>query len=63
MVLLLGRDLLELGVDGVVVGGSVDVADDTEGDGEAILGRHQGELQLQGVVLTVGIVDEDVVEV
>ena len=47
---------------GVVVGGCLYVADHTEGDGETILWRHHGELQLQGVVFAVGIVHEYVVE-
>ena len=36
VVLLLSRDLFELCIDGIVVGGSIDVADNTQGDGEAI---------------------------
>ena len=62
MVLLLGRDLSKLGMYGIVVGRSLHVADHTESDGEAILGRHHGKLQLQGVVLAVGIVDEYIVD-
>ena len=62
VVLLLGADLSELSVNGIVVGGSIDVADDTEGYGEAVAITHQGELQLQGVVLAVGIVNEYVVD-
>ena len=46
VVLLHARDLSELGVDGIVVGGSIDVADDTKGDGEAVTVAHQGEFQL-----------------
>ena len=57
VVLLLAGDLIELGVDGVVVGGSLHVADHAEGDGEAVLRGHHGELQLQGVVLAVGVVN------
>ena len=62
MVLLLGRNLSKLGMYGIVVGRSLHVADHTESDGEAILGRHHGKLQLQGVVLAVGIVDEYIVD-
>ena len=62
VILLLGADLSELCVNGIVVGRSIDVANHTEGDGESILRRHHGELQLQGVVLTVSIVDEYVVD-
>ena len=62
MVLLHARDFSKLSVDSVVVGGSIDVADHTEGDGEAVAIAHQGKLQLQGVVLAVGIVNENVVQ-
>ena len=62
MILLLGGDLFELGVDSLVVGGSLHITDHTEGDGETILRRHHRKLQLQGVVLAVGIVNEYVVE-
>ena len=49
-------------MNGIVVGGSLDIADDTKGDGETVAIAHQGELQLQGVVLAVSIVHEDVVD-
>ena len=48
VVLLLSADLSELSVYGIVVGRSLHVADNTEGDGESIFGSHHGELQLQG---------------
>ena len=62
VVLLHARDLSELGVDGIIVGGSINIADDTKGDGETVAVAHQGEFQLQGVVLAVSIVNEYVVE-
>ena len=62
MVLLLSTDLSELRRDGIVVGGSLHVADDTEGDGEAVAVAHEGELQLQRVVLAVSVVHEDIIE-
>ena len=62
VILLLGTNLGKLGVNGIVVGGSLDIADDTEGDGEAVAITHQGELQLQGVVLAVGIMYKYVIQ-
>ena len=62
MVLLLATYLLQLLVNSLVVGRRLHVADDTEGDGESILQAHHGQLQLQGVVLAVSIVNEHVVE-
>ena len=46
VVLLLAGDLIELGVDGVVVGGSLYVANHAESYGETILGCHHGKLEL-----------------
>ena len=62
VILLLSADLSELCVNSVIIGRSVHVANHAEGDGEAILRRHHGELQLQGVVLAVSIVNEYVVD-
>ena len=42
--------------------GKVYVADDTKCDGETVFGRHHGQLQLQGVVLAVGIMNQHIVE-
>ena len=61
VILLLAAHLVELCIDSIIIGGSIDIADDAKGDGETILRRHQGELQLQGIVLTVGIVNEDII--
>ena len=62
VVLLLGADLSELSVNGIVVGGSIDIADNTQSYGETVAITHEGKLQLQGVVLTVSIVNEYVVD-
>src|SRR5574344_877918 len=58
MILLLGAHLLQLSIDSIVVGGSLHIAENAEGNGESLLGRHQCEFQLEGIVLTVGIVNE-----
>ena len=52
--------LLYLRCHAVVVGRSLHVADYTEGYREAVAVTHEGELQLQGVVLAVCVVHEDV---
>ena len=62
VVLLLSADLSELSVYGIVVGRSLHVADDTQRYGETVAIAHEGELQLQGVVLAVSIVNEYVVD-
>ena len=49
-------------MNGIVVGGSVYIADNTECDGESILWSHHSELKLQGVVLAVSIVNQYVVD-
>ena len=60
VILLLSLHLLYLSGYAVVVGGSIHIADDTEGDGETIVVSHQGKLQLQGVVLAMGIMNKDI---
>ena len=52
--------LLYLRCHAVVVGRSLHVAYHAEGYGEAVAVAHEGELQLQGVVLTVCVMHEDV---
>ena len=49
-------------MNGIIVGWSVNIADNTKGNGETILGSHHGELQLQGVVLAVSIVNQYIVD-
>jgi len=62
MVLLLSTDVSQLGVNSLVVSGGFHVTNDTESDGESITITHQGEFQLQGVILTVSIVYENVIQ-
>ncbi len=62
MVLLGSLDFVDLCGDSLIVGGSSHIANHAEGDGEAVAVAHEGQFQLQGVVLAVGIVDENVVE-
>ena len=59
---LLGLYLFYLCVNGIVVGGSVHVANDAEGNGKTVSVAHEGELELERIVLTVSIVDEDIIE-
>ena len=62
-VVLLGcLDLFDLCCYAVVVGWCVNVADDTEGYWEAVAVAHEGELELEGIVLAMSVVHEDVVE-
>ena len=61
MVLLGGLDFVDLGVNGVIVCGRVNIADYAEGDGE-VRTFHKSEFELEGVVLAVCIVYENVVE-
>ena len=60
MILLLSLHLFYLSRYAVVVGGSIHIADDAEGDGETVVVSHQGKLQLQGVVLAMGIMNQDI---
>ena len=60
MILLCCLNFLYLLVDGIVVGWCVNIANDTECYGEAVTVTHDGELELEGVVLTVSIVSEDI---
>ena len=62
VVFLLCTDFCYLGMYGFVIGGSINVADDAKSHGESVAIAHQGELQLQGVVLAVGIVYQYVVQ-
>ena len=62
VILLLSRYLSKLCMNSIVVGGSLDITDDTQCYGEAITVTHQGQFQLQCVVLTVGIVYEYVIQ-
>ena len=62
VILFLSADFSELCVNGIVVGGSLHVADDTKSDGESVAITHEGELQLQGVVLAVSIVNQYIVD-
>ena len=48
-------------MDGLVVSRSFHIADNTESHRETILVAHGGQLQLQGVVLAMGIVYENIV--
>ena len=62
MILLLAADFLQLCIDGIVVGRSLYVANHTQGNGESVLGSHHGQLQLQGIVLAVGVMHQHVVQ-
>lgn len=62
VILLLLRYLIELYVYRLVVSRCVNVADNTEGDGEAVFVGHHSQLQLQGVVLTMGVVYQYIIE-
>ena len=62
VVLLLLADFGYLGFDGFVVCGGLDVADYSQGDGESVAVAHEGELELECVVLTMGVVDKYVVD-
>ena len=60
VVFLLTLHLFDLLSNGSLIGRSLYVADYTESHWESMLVVHHGELQLQGVVLTVSVVNEDV---
>ena len=62
VILLLRGNLVKLSVNRVVIGWSIHVANHSEGDGESIFRRHHRELQLQGVILAMGIVNENVID-
>ena len=50
-----------LRVDSLVIGRRIHIADHSEGDGKSVIVAHERQLQLQGVVLTMGIVHQHVV--
>ena len=56
VVLLGGLDFFYLCGYGFIIGGCLDIADNAQGYGESVAVAHQGQLELQGVVLAVGIV-------
>ena len=60
MVLLLSLHFLYLLMNSLVVGLSLNIADNAKSYREAMLVVHHGELELQGVVLAMGIVYENV---
>ena len=60
MVLLLSLHFLYLLMNSLVVGWSLNIADNAKSYREAMLVVHHGELELQGVVLAMGIVYENV---
>ena len=60
VILLGGLYLLNLSGYCIVIGGSLNVTDNTECYGESVTVTHQGELELQGVVLAVCIVYKDI---
>ena len=60
VILLCCLYLFYLLVDGIVVGGSINVTYHSEGYREAIAITHEGELELEGVILAVSIMHEDV---
>ena len=62
MILLLGRDLSNLSMYGIVIGRSIYIADDTQGYGETVTIAHESEFQLQGIVLAMCIVYQHVVK-
>ena len=62
VILLGGLYLLNLSGYCIVIGGSLNVTDDAECNGESVTVTHQGELELQGVVLAVCIVYKDILE-
>ena len=62
VVLLGGLDFFYLCGYGVIIGGCLDIADNAQGYGESVAVAHQGQLELQGVVLAVGIVYKDILE-
>ena len=62
VILLLSRYLSKLSVNGIIIGRSLNIADNTECDGESILRSHHGKLELQGVVLAVSIVYQYIVD-
>ena len=62
MVFLHTRNFFELSINSVVVGGCLYVTNYTKGNGESVAVAHQGELQLQGIVLAVSIVNKNIIE-
>ena len=61
MIGFLGLHFLNLRLYGIIVGGSLHIADDTKCHGESVAIAHQGKLELQGIVLTMCIVYQNVV--
>ena len=62
VVLLGGLDFFNLSGYCIVICGSLDVADNAQSYGESVAVTHQGQLELQGVVLAVGIVYKDILQ-
>ena len=62
VIVLLCTNFLNLSLYGIVVGRSFHIANNTQGNGEPIAVAHQSEFQLQGIVLTMGIVNKNVVD-
>ena len=60
MVFLFALNLFDLLSNGSLVGRSLHVADNAESNRETMLIVHHGKLQLQGVVLAVGIMNKDI---
>lgn len=60
MILLFLGHLIELSPDGVVVGGSLDITDDTESHWE-VRTLHESELKLERVVLAMSVMDKNIV--
>lgn len=52
--------LFNLSGDAIIIGRSLHVADDTQSDRESVAIAHQSKLQLQGIILAVSIVNEDI---
>lgn len=61
MVILLRFHLFDLIVHSLIVGRSLNIANDTERYGEAVLIVHHGELELQRVVGVMTVMDKDVI--
>ena len=62
MIGFLGFHLFNLFVDADIIGRSLHITDDTQGNGIAVFVVHHRQLQLQGIILTMGIVDEDIIK-
>ena len=62
VVRFLGTYLFYLCLYRIVVGGCLHITDYTQCDGESIVVSHQGQLELERVVLAMSIVDQDIVD-